>query len=91
MQYRFRLPGSFVVSGDRGLGCGNQERKRLFFGDLLAGITIGLAALPLEMAFAVPSGVSPEAGLYTAIVASFTISVLGGSKTQMGDALLDAA
>lgn len=53
--------------------------------------TIGLVALPLEMAFAVPSGVSPEAGLYTAIVASFTISVLGGSKTQMGDALLDAA
>lgn len=71
--------------------CLKSYTQRLFFRDLLAGITIGLVALPLEMAFAVPSGVSPEAGLYTAIVASFTISVLGGSKTQMGDALLDAA
>src|SRR5438105_5564868 len=52
--------------------------------DLLAGITVGLVALPLAMAFAISSGVSPQAGLYTAIIAGFLISALGGSKTQIG-------
>lgn len=58
--------------------------KRLFLADLLSGITVGLVALPLAMAFAIASGVPPEAGLYTAIIAGFTISALGGSKTQIG-------
>jgi SulP family sulfate permease len=52
--------------------------------DLAAGITVGLVALPLSMAFAIASGAPPEAGLYTAVVAGFAISVLGGSRTQIG-------
>jgi SulP family sulfate permease len=55
-----------------------------FFSDLLAGITVGLVALPLAMAFAIASGVPPEAGLYTAVLAGFLISALGGSSTQIG-------
>ena len=51
--------------------------------DLLAGITVGLVALPLALAFAISSGVKPEAGLYCAIVAGFLCSMLGGSKTQI--------
>ncbi len=58
--------------------------KRLFVGDLLAGITVGLVALPLAMAFAIASGVPPQTGLYCAIVAGFAISALGGSSTQIG-------
>jgi sulfate permease, SulP family len=52
--------------------------------DLAAGVTVGLVALPLAMAFAISSGVPPQAGLYTAVVAGFLISALGGSKTQIG-------
>ncbi len=57
---------------------------RTFLSDLVAGITVGLVALPLAMAFAIASGVTPQAGLYTAIVAGFLISALGGSTTQIG-------
>jgi SulP family sulfate permease len=57
---------------------------RTFLGDLMAGITVGLVALPLAMAFAISSGVPPQAGLYTAVVAGFLISAFGGSKTQIG-------
>src|SRR5215475_3127889 len=53
-------------------------------GDLLAGLTVGLVALPLAMAFAIASGVPPQAGLYTAVVAGGLISALGGSSTQIG-------
>src|SRR6185437_4196610 len=52
--------------------------------DLLAGMTVGLVALPLAMAFAISSGVPPQAGLYTAVVAGFLISALGGSRMQIG-------
>lgn len=55
-----------------------------FFADLLAGVTVGLVALPLAMAFAIASGVPPQTGLYCAIVAGFVISALGGSLTQIG-------
>jgi SulP family sulfate permease len=55
-----------------------------FAGDIIAGITVGLVALPLAMAFAIASGVPPEAGLYTAVVAGFLISAFGGSLTQIG-------
>jgi len=55
-----------------------------FFADLIAGVTVGLVALPLAMAFAIASGVSPQAGIYCAIVTGFLISALGGSKTQIG-------
>src|SRR5215813_5781746 len=57
---------------------------RKFLSDLVAGLTVGLVALPLAMAFAISSGVSPQAGLYTAVVAGFLISALGGSLTQIG-------
>lgn len=52
--------------------------------DILAGITVGIIALPLAMAFAIGSGVPPERGLFTAIVAGFLISLLGGSRVQIG-------
>src|SRR5271155_4368567 len=55
-----------------------------FIHDLIAGLTVGLVALPLAMAFAIASGVPPQAGLYTAVVAGFLISALGGSRTQIG-------
>jgi SulP family sulfate permease len=58
--------------------------RHKFFSDLAAGITVGLVALPLAMAFAISSGVAPEAGLYCAIITGFVISALGGSKTQIG-------
>jgi SulP family sulfate permease len=57
---------------------------RAFMADLLAGITVGLVALPLAMAFAISSGVSPQAGLYCAVVAGFAISAFGGSRYQIG-------
>jgi len=57
---------------------------RKFLADLVAGVTVGLVALPLAMAFAIASGVPPQAGLYCAIVAGFLISALGGSTTQIG-------
>lgn len=52
--------------------------------DIVAGVTVGLVALPLAMAFAISSGVPPESGLYCAVVAGFLISALGGSKVQIG-------
>jgi SulP family sulfate permease len=55
-----------------------------FVGDLMAGITVGLVALPLALAFAISSGVPPQAGLYTAVIAGFLISALGGSRLQIG-------
>jgi len=61
----------------------NYNLKK-FVADLIAGLTVGLVALPLAMAFAISSGVLPEAGIYTAIVAGFVISTLGGSTTQIG-------
>jgi sulfate permease, SulP family len=55
-----------------------------FLLDLIAGITVGLVALPLAMAFAIASGLMPQAGIYCAIVTGFLISALGGSRTQIG-------
>jgi SulP family sulfate permease len=57
---------------------------RQFTHDLASGITVGLVALPLAMAFGIASGVTPQAGLYTAAVAGFLISALGGSRVQIG-------
>jgi SulP family sulfate permease len=64
--------------------CLRSYTKRLFVADVLSGITVGLVALPLAMAFAIASGVRPQAGLYCAIIAGFAISALGGSKTPIG-------
>jgi sulfate permease, SulP family len=52
--------------------------------DLVAGVTVGLVALPLAMAFSIASGLTPQAGIYCAIVTGLLISLLGGSKTQIG-------
>lgn len=52
--------------------------------DVLAGITVGVLALPLAIAFAIASGMSPESGIYTAIIAGFIISAFGGSRVQIG-------
>jgi len=56
----------------------------IFLADLVAGITVGIVALPLAMAFAIASGVKPEAGIFTAIIAGFLISALGGSRVAVG-------
>jgi SulP family sulfate permease len=56
----------------------------LFRRDLFSGVTVGIIALPLAMAFAIASGVGPERGLYTAIIAGFLISAFGGSRVQIG-------
>jgi sulfate permease, SulP family len=57
--------------------------KTKFFSDALAGVTVGLVALPLAMAFAISSGVAPQNGIYCAIIAGFICSLLGGSTTQI--------
>jgi sulfate permease, SulP family len=68
----------------RSVECLRGYTPRQFAQDLIAGLTVGLVALPLAMAFAIASGVPPQAGLYTAVVAGFVISALGGSRTQIG-------
>src|SRR5713226_4134786 len=70
------LPKSVILLRD-------YDRHQLL-SDLIAGITVGLVALPLAMAFAISSGVAPQAGIYTAVVAGFLISALGGSNVQIG-------
>src|SRR3954453_4387943 len=55
-----------------------------FTADVIAGLTVGIVALPLAMAFGIASGVDPKAGLFTAIIAGFLISALGGSRVQIG-------
>ncbi|MDB5004249.1 MAG: sodium-independent anion transporter [Mucilaginibacter sp.] len=59
-------------------------KKEQFFKDLVAGIIVGIVALPLAIAFAIASGVSPEKGIFTAIIAGLVISALGGSRVQIG-------
>src|SRR5579872_4031348 len=68
----------------RSITCFSDYTLQKFASDVLAGVTVGLVALPLAMAFAIASGVAPQAGLYCAIVAGFLISALGGSSTQIG-------
>ncbi len=70
------LPKSFVAL--RGYS------RRQFLADLQAGLVVGIVAIPLALAFAIASGVSPEKGLVTAVVAGFLISLLGGSRVQIG-------
>src|ERR1700736_2129670 len=58
--------------------------RRTFVSDLIAGVTVGLVALPLAMAFAIASGMPPQNGIYCAVVAGFLTSALGGSRTAIG-------
>jgi SulP family sulfate permease len=82
-------------TGDPGIPADRLEPKllavlregysaRTFVHDLTAGVIVGIVALPLAIAFAIASGVKPEQGLYTAVVAGFLISALGGSRVQIG-------
>src|SRR6266581_3869117 len=64
--------------------CLRDYNLNKFSKDVIAGITVGLVALPLAMAFAIASGLTPQAGIYCAVVTGFLISALGGSKTQIG-------
>src|SRR6202161_3893076 len=64
--------------------CLRDYDRHRFLLDLIAGVTVGLVALPLAMAFAIASGLTPQAGIYCAIVTGFLISALGGSRTQIG-------
>src|SRR5689334_24668750 len=64
--------------------CLRTYSRRDLGADVLAGITVGLVALPLAMAFGIASGVTPQAGLYTAILGGFLVSILGGSRIQIG-------
>src|SRR5260221_10276235 len=58
--------------------------KNQFFKDVIAGIIVGIVALPLAIAFAIASGVSPEKGIFTTIIPGLIISALGGSRVQLG-------
>ncbi|MCU1234189.1 MAG: sulfate transporter, partial [Candidatus Solibacter sp.] len=64
--------------------CLRQYTWKVFLKDLIAGLTVGLVALPLAMAFGIASGVTPQAGIYTAVIGGFIISALGGSRVQIG-------
>jgi SulP family sulfate permease len=64
--------------------CLRAYDAQTFVHDLIAGVTVGLVALPLAMAFAISSGLSPQAGIYCAVVTGFLISALGGSQFQIG-------
>ena len=61
----------------------NYDKKK-FVSDLMAGIIVGVVAMPLAIAFGIASGVTPEAGLITAIIGGFIVSFLGGSSVQIG-------
>jgi len=64
--------------------CLREYSPQVFAHDLIAGVTVGLVALPLAMAFAISSGLTPQAGIYCAVVTGFVISALGGSRCQIG-------
>lgn len=66
------------------IDCLKTYNKQTFSADLMAGIIVGIVALPLAIAFAISSGVEPEKGIVTAVIAGFIISALGGSKVQIG-------
>ena len=75
---------SFLDFKPKFFSCLKDYNKQKFSQDALAGLITGIVALPLAIAFGIASGVSPEKGIITAIVAGFIISVLGGSKVQIG-------
>ncbi len=76
LQWNKYLPKSIL--------CLKDYSAKIFSADLAAGVTVGLVALPLAMAFAIASGLTPQAGIYCAMVTGFIISLLGGSKMQIG-------
>jgi SulP family sulfate permease len=79
-----QMRDQYLYFQPRLLRCLRDYTLSKFLADLGAGITVGIIALPLAMAFGIASGVKPEAGLFTAIIAGFLISALGGSRVQIG-------
>src|SRR3954471_128121 len=78
---RVTMPSSWTPASLLAL---RQYSRSMLARDMIAGITVGLVALPLAMAFAIASGLSPQAGIYCAVVTGFIITGLGGSKFQIG-------
>jgi SulP family sulfate permease len=78
------VEGSTPLFRPRLIECLRHYTIGKFFADLGAGLTVGIVALPLAMAFGIASGVKPEAGIFTAVIAGFIISALGGSRVQIG-------
>ena len=68
----------------KSIACLQHYTRQNLMADTIAGVTVGLVALPLAMAFGIASGVTPQAGIYTAVVGGFIISALGGSRVQIG-------
>ena len=79
-----RLPSQFHPFRPRLLDALRGYDRQRLVADLGAGLTVGIVALPLAMAFAIASGVKPEQGIFTAIIAGLLISALGGSQVQIG-------
>lgn len=79
MDHRFSLPVARALRNALTSGYGRRD----FIGDLTAGVTVGIVALPLAMALAIASGVAPQQGLYTAIVAGALIALTGGSRVNV--------
>jgi sulfate permease, SulP family len=75
---------STVLGRPKLLGALRDYNRGTAIADLIAGVTVGLVALPLALAFAISSGLTPQAGIYTAIIAGGLISLLGGSRLQIG-------
>ena len=81
---RFHAPTAVALAcRSRFSHCGTTSLAT-FRADAIAGVTVGLVALPLAMAFAIASGLTPQAGIYCAVVTGFLISALGGSRVQIG-------
>ena len=78
------IPSNWESFLPKSILCLRDYTLRKFSADLIAGVTVGLVALPLAMAFAISSGLKPQSGIYSAVVAGFLISALGGSSTQIG-------
>jgi sulfate permease, SulP family len=73
-----------TITWPRSITCWREYNSRTLLADGIAGVTVGLVALPLAMAFAISSGLPPQDGLYCAVVTGFLISALGGSRFQIG-------
>src|SRR6202795_5408853 len=83
--HNVRMAVTFLDDGwlPKSVLCLRDYTRHKFLLDMIAGVTVGLVPLPLAMPFAIASGLTPQAGIYCAIVTAFVVSILGGSKTQI--------
>jgi SulP family sulfate permease len=79
-----RAPAAYLSSRPKLLECLRSYSREKFFRDLLAGLTVGVVALPPAIGLGIASGVSPGTGIYTAIIGEFLVSANGGSSVQIG-------